>query len=333
MAGLLLGLLVAYFQSQRKAEIGREAQNLADGISRTSFSILSGGQKNYDLPVAVGGAPYRLIVDEDRNAVVVQVTGGSQEGAEYGSVIDAYLQVLSIPNPGEVLYITENGGKIVLSSSPLQIQEEEIPSYPSLSPPDFYYFARENQRGASALGASYFWALNHYPEEENLDVREYVWQNSDSNTLLARITSEGGPLAVVSVSGGENGADVGVVNHSWVVHRVENAKKDFDDGNSNPSIAKAYMNGWFYSRTQVVEYLQSRSWRRTDDNRAVEIPDSPEAYNAAATTNVGTYPTYLIEFKTQGENYVIHFQAMPWYYSENQAGFVFQSKPELEPIT
>lgn len=326
MAGLLLAVLVAYFQSQKRAEIGREARDLVDDLSRSSFSILSGGQRPYDLPEAVGGAPYELAVDEDRNAIVVRITGGSQKGVEYVGVVDADIQVHSIPSSGKVLYITENRGKIVFSKSPLQLPGKEI-SYPPTEKPDFYEFAKKNTKEASAIGASYFWALNHYPKKENLDVREYKWEGS--NTLLTQITSERGPLTVVRVSGHENDSDVGVVDRSWIIHQVENRGGNIS-GRTNPSIKEAYENGWFYSPKQIIEYLQTRSWERTKNERTkVEIPTAPDNFGATSTTKVGTYPTYLIKFG----NYVIYFRAMPWYWSEDQPGFVFQSEPKLEPST
>ncbi len=221
-------------------------------------------------------------------------------------------------------YFLRSGDQIIVSATSIEAPVENIDSEPTGEPPQFYYFARDNQREGAAIAAAYFEALGSYPGE-NVDASAYRWENADS--LLVQVTSGGSPLAVFSVAGSENSTAVGKVENAWIVDLVENAA-DIGDGTACSSPDNAYRTGWLYSPQGALGDLRSRTWQRVSDNVIVAVPADATLQASAATTNVYTYPTWRVTF----EGYVIFYRMVPWWTEENMAGFVFQSEPELSPV-
>ena len=314
MAILLAGVFFMQLTKQREFEVGAQAQALADDLARTCSSVLLGQQPTLDLPSRLAGASYELEIDENRSTFIVWITGGTGEGESYWTVANIGLRVENTNfAPGEKVYFMRSGDVVVVSASPIEAPPENILPTPSGEPPEFYYFARENQREATAIIAAYF--------EVSQDIEAYEWENSDS--ILVRADS-----IVLRVQGYENEENVGLVDNAWIISNLENYTGELAGAVPCPSPENAYLSRWLYSPSQALNYLRSRTWRRTSDNSIVAIPSDALVRAAAVTTNVSSYPTWRVEWR----DYVIHYQSGPWWYAENIPGFVFQSKPELEAL-
>ncbi|TKJ26200.1 MAG: hypothetical protein CEE41_02890 [Hadesarchaea archaeon B3_Hades] len=314
MAILLAGVLFMQLTKQREFEVGAQAQALADDLARTCSSVLPGQQPTLDLPSRLAGSSYELEIDENRSTFIVWITGGTGEGESYWTVANVGLLVENRGfAPGGRVYFMRLGNVVVVSASPIEAPHENILPTPSGEPSEFYYFARENQREATAVIAAYF--------DVSQDIDAYKWENSDS--ILVRAGS-----ILLSVQGYENEENVGLVDNAWIISNIENYAGELAGAIPCPSPENAYLRGWLYSPSQALSYLRSRTWRRTSDNSTVAIPSDALVRAATVTTNVSTYPTWRVEW----ENYVIHYQTGPWWHAENTPGFVFQSKPELEAL-
>ncbi len=314
MAILLAGVFFMQLTKQQEFEVGAQAQALADDLAKTCFSALSGQQPTLDLPLQLAGSSYELEIDENRSTFIVRITGGTGSGESYWTIANIGLQVDNTSlTPGGRVYFTCSDDIVLISASPIEILSENIFPKPSGEPPEFYYFARENQREATAIITAYF-NLSH-------DIGAYKWENSDS--IFVRAGS-----ILLRVQGYENWENIGFVNNVWIISNIENYEGEFTDSFLCPSVENAYLSGWLYSPAQALDYLRSRTWRRTSDNVVVSIPNNASIRAAAVTTNVSTYLTWRVEF----ESYILHYQAMPWWYLENTPGFVFQSEPELEAV-
>lgn len=314
MAILLAGVLFLQLTKQREFEVGAQAQALADDLARTCSSVLSGQQPTLDLPSRLAGSSYELEIDENRSIFIVWITGGTGEGESYWTVANVGLRVENRGfAPGKKVYFMRLGEVVVVSASPIEAPPENILPTPSGEPLEFYYFARENQREATAIIAAYF--------DVTQDIDAYEWE--DSNSILVRAGS-----ILLRVQGYENEEDIGLVDNAWIISDIENYAGELTGAVHCPSPENAYSSGWLYSPSQALSYLRSRTWRRTSDNSIVSIPSDALVRAAAATTNVSSYPTWRIEWG----NYVIYYQTGPWWHAENTPGFVFQSKPELEAL-
>ncbi len=314
MAILLAAVFYMQLTKQREFEVGAQAQALADDLARTCSSVLPGQQPTLDLPSQLAGSSYELEIDENRSTFIVWITGGTEEGESYWTVANVEMRVENRGfAPGGKVYFMRSGDLVVISTSPIEAPQENIPPTPSGEPPEFYYFARENQREATAIIAAYF--------DVSQDIDAYEWESS--NSIIVRAGS-----VLLRVQGYENEEDVGLVNDAWIISNIENYAGELTGTVSCPSPENAYSSGWLYSPSQALSYLRSRTWRRTSDNSIVSIPSDALVRAAAATTNVSSYPTWRVEW----ENYVIHYQTGPWWHAENIPGFVFQSKPELEAL-
>ncbi len=314
MAILLAGVFFMQLTKQREFEVEAQAQALADDLARTSFSALPGQQPTLDLPSRIAGSSYELEVDENRSTFIIRITGGTGTGESYWGMANVELQVENASfAPGEKIYFMRSGDAVLISASPIEAPPENILPAPSGEPPEFYYFARENQREATAIIAAYF--------EVSQDIDAYEWESGDS--ILVRAGS-----ILLRVQGYENEENVGLVDNVWVISNIENYAGKLTSATPSPSVENAWKSGWLYSPSQALSYLRSRTWRRTSDNSIVAVPSDALVQAAAATTNVSTYSTWRVEW----ENYVIHYQTGPWWYAENTPGFVFQSEPELEAL-
>ena len=305
------GVLAVFYLQQLNVRVGLEAQSLADELARTSFSSLGGGQPKLELPIDVGGSEYQISI-EDNRTFVVRITAGRLRGNRYTSQVGVDLQENEGLTPGAKAYFQLSGTRVVVSASPIEVPGENILPTTAATPPNFYDFAKENHRAAAAIIAAYF------DVSQNIDAYQ-----ENTNSVIVRTGS-----AMFCVQGYENGENVGLIDNAWVIENIENYAGEFT-GVACPSVENAYLSGWLYPPSQALSYLRSRTWQRTSDNFVVVIPGNAKIRAAAAKTNVSTYPTWRIEW--QADNYcVLHYRAMPWWWAENDPGFVLQSEPPLE---
>lgn len=330
MAGLLIGIFLAYTATQREYAAGEKAQNLANDLSRTTFSALAKRQQTFDLPPAVGEADYEL--DIENNTFIVRVLDKDQKTREYRSGIDLDLEVRSLPGPGDTLYAQGRRDEVIISSSPIEPPQGELTIEPSPEPPDFYEFAKDDPRTAAGAIASYF-HIRELHSGRDLDVKSYKWENE--GTLLTRITSDGETVTGVRVTGHMDRDGVGLIRRAWIVTGLEDTEEKVEEkveGSNMPSIREAHSTGWLYPPEEILTQLRERTWRRKDDDRILSPPDNLDWGAASVTTDVSTYPTWRLEFESEGSHYVLHFGALAWDPGENRPGFVFESDPDLEAV-
>jgi hypothetical protein len=322
VAALLAGISIAQYNRQLEARVDEQAQALANDLARVSFTAFSREQPSFPLPPNLGGSDYELSVDENNSTFIVHIKAGRQSGMSYYSTVSVSLSVESSDfAPGGKVYFQRMGEEVVVSSSPIAVQGENLPPPATATPPEFYGFAKENAKAATAITATYFFALENYPQA---DATVYRFEGDN---VLVQISYDGENLFGVRVSGYENRDNVGKVDNSWIVASLT-ISDNLTSPITSPSVENARASGWLYSPAEVLAYLRSRTWRRVSDNLLVVVPADASVQAAAATTNVSTYLTYRVTF----EGYVLHYRAMPWWAQENTPGFVFQSEPELEAI-
>ncbi len=326
MAIILLGVFLIYLSAQSRFAVGEEAQALADDLSYTCFSAFTQQQPTYELPSSVGGADYELEVEN--NTFVVRVMSGSLRGSEYRSIVGVDLDVRSLPSPGDTLYAQGRPENVIVAAEPIGPPPQGFGEFVTPEPPNFYFFAKENQREAAAIVASYFYACERYPSGENLDILGYEWVGEN---LFVQVSSAGWLMTGLRVLPCENEENVGLVDNSWVVEEVENVGENVGGMISCPSVENAVSCGWVYPPSEVIRHLRSRTWQMRD-NIVVALPEDISWRASAVTTNVASYPAWWIEFRSNGTQFVIHFAMLPWAPDENQPGFIFQSKPELEVL-
>ncbi|MEA1905072.1 MAG: hypothetical protein U9M97_04240 [Candidatus Hadarchaeota archaeon] len=326
MAIMLLGIFLVYLSAQSRFAVGEGAQALANDLSYTCFSAFTQQQPTYELPSSVGGANYELEVEN--NTFVVRVTSGSLRGNEYRSIVGVDLDVRSLPSPGGTLYVQGRPENVIVAAEHISPSPQGFGGFVAPEPPSFYFFAKENQREAAAIVASYFYACEHYRGEENLDILGYEWAGEN---LLAQVSSDGELVTGLRVLPHESEENVGLVDNSWVVEEVEDVGENVGGIIFCPSVENAVSCGWVYPPSEVVRHLRSRAWRMRD-NTIVALPEDISWRASAVTTNVASYPTWRFKFRSDGNRFVIHFAMIPWAPGENQPGFVFQSRPELEAL-
>jgi len=314
MAILLAGVFFMQLTRQREFEVDTEAQALADELAKGCFLTLPRQQSSVGLPLLLAGSSYELEVDENRSTFIVHVTSGVRKGESYMAVADVELGVENADfEIGGKIYFQRRGGAVIVSAAPISAPSENVKITPLSESPEFYHFAKENQREAAAIIAVYF--------DTSQDIDAYKWENN--NSILVHAGS-----ILLRVQGYENEENVGLVDNAWIISNIENYTGDLMPTVSCPSAEDAHSSGWLYSPQQTLDYLRMRTWRRTSDNVVVEISRGASIRAAAVTTNVSTCPTRRITF----DNYVMYYRAVPWWYLENTPGFVLQSDPELEAI-
>lgn len=325
LAFLMTFVFISLYNQQLDAMVDEQAEALANDIAQAAFASLSGGQAILPLPSDVGGSPYTIEVQEN-SIFLVKVTGGRRAGSEYGASVNATVEVRNGDfSPGGRLYFMRSGDVIIMSASPITAPPGGFEQPISSTPPDFYDFAKENPKAATAITAAYFSALENYT---NIDATGYA---HDGDDVLVQISYRGGDnLFGIRVSGNENGENVGWVDNSWIVTTLT-IENNLPSAIPSPSAENAASGGWLYSPSQTLEHLRGRTWQRVSDNAIVTVPSNATIRAAAATTNVSTYPTWRVEW--QSDNYyVIYFRAMPWWEEDEMPGFIFQSNPELYPV-
>lgn len=326
MAGLLIGILLAYTSTQKEYATGKEAQNLADSLSKTAFSAIQNKQQTFQLYKAVGDSNYELNVKN--NTFIIKISGTGPVGRQYRSTVGADLEVSgNLPEPGETLYLRGDGEKVIVSSEPIDNESEDFDNYGGMkNSPDFYEFAKNNPKTATGLIAAYFHARENYGGD--IDVGNYEWDSS--NNLRVKIVSGNRHLTTFKVRGEENNDNVGLIDNVWTVENISQTNENIENPKSPDSIKEAYSRNWLYTPNQVKETVKGRIWRDNDDD-TIEISQEIQGKASAATTNVSTYPTWRFEIE-KGKTYIFHLAAIPWKYDEKTPGFAFESEPELVAI-
>jgi len=335
VAALLFGIFIVHYNRQLEARVDEQAQALADDLARISFSAFSQQQPSFSLPTSLGGSEYELSVNENISAFIVHITGGRQADKSYYSVANVVLKVENSSfAAGGIVYFQRIGDNVVVSASPIKAAVENIEQPTTETPPEFYGFAKENQREAAAIAAAYCYVLDNlgYPSTSDNAPLDATGYEQDGENVLVQIGYMGGEnLIWVRASGHDNWENVENVSHAWIFTHLENTE-NVTGSVACPSFENAVKTNWAYTSGQALRYLRGRTWVLAD-NHVVVIPANAASYAAAATTSVSTYPTWRFEFAYEGQNYVIHYRLMPWWWAENTAGFVFQSEPRLEPVT
>jgi hypothetical protein len=322
MAFMVTFVFISVYSQQTNARVDEAAKSLSEDLARTAFLSISSGQLTpYDLPASLAGSSYTVEV-LDNSAFRLNVTAGRLVGSSYGSVVNATITVDGDLLPGNRIYFFWIEGRVIVSDKPENVAAENVLVVPSASPPQFYYFAKENAREAAGIVAVYFNIKEEIPDTVVSGIG-YTWE--DENLLVGAMVDSLQPCFKVHFT--ENLTPIGEVENASIVS-IENAGEQFSLAHGVPSVENAYENGWLYSPDMVLEHLRSRSWRKTQDNAPVSIPSAVDINAAAVTTNVSTYPAWRITFDDQ----VIFYRAMPWWELENTPGFLFQSSPELYPI-
>lgn len=323
LAGFMAFIFISIYNQQLSIRVDEQAEALANDLAQAGFDSLSGGQSILLLPKDLGGSSYSIAV-QDNSIFVVRILGGWRSGSSYSAVVNASVLVENENfSPGGHAFFMRSGDEIIMSASPIEARPENIIQVPSTEPPLFYYFSKQDPKGAAAIAAAYFNAKSLYLGE-NIDVLSYRW---DGNSLLAQVSRGSGVSIITRVTGSEDNTIVGVIENAWIVENLENVD-EIENSTSCPSPDNAYLSGWLYSPQATLNHLRSRTWYRASDNAVVVVPADAIVQASAVTTNVSTYPAWRVKF----ENYTIYYHMLPWWENEDTPGFLFQSDPELTPI-
>jgi hypothetical protein len=344
VAAMLAGIFIMQYNRQLEARVDEQAQALANDLARISFTAFSREQPSFLLPRNLGGSDYKLSIYE--NKFIVHIKAGKQSGMNYYSTANVSLSIDDNYHnfvPGGSIYFRRSGDVVIVSSSQENLPPENLPLPATATPPAFYNFAKvkENAKAATAIAAAYFFALENFALEnkstkDNNNNPLDVWGYENGENVSVQLWYKGGKnIFGVKVSfryeNYENTENIWKVGNAWIENGLtikENLIGTIVNLSvENISIENAYASGWLYSPTEVLAYLRSRTWENENGDRLV-VPADAQVRAAAATTNVSTYPTYCVTF----DGYVLYYRAMPWYWDEDQPGFVFQSKPPLEAV-
>ena len=334
VVAMLAGIFIVQYNRQLEARVDEQAQALANDLARISFTAFSREQPRFLLPQTLGGSDYELSVDENSSTFIVHIKAGRQVGMSYYSTANVSLSKDNFnPVPGGSVYFLRRGDNVVVSSSPIAV-ENPLENLVTVTPPDFYFedentfynFAKRNAKAATAITAAYFSALENY---QQVDVTGYNFDNDNENIIFVQISSSGKNIFGVMVGGYENQDNVENVDDSWIVTSLTTIG-NLTSPIACPSIENADNYGLLYSPAEALAYLRSRTWM--SDDTPVVVPENALVRAAAATTNVSTYITWRVEWQAD-VYYVLHYRLMPWWYKENTPGFVYQSVPKLEGIT
>lgn len=326
MAMLFATLFIFIYDQQLNALVDQQAELLANELAKTAFDSLSGGLHSVNLPSDLGGSTYSVSIKE--NCIfVVSITAGRRSGSSYSALVNSTITVENDNfTPGGRIFFMSSGDTITVSASPIAAKEEKIIQITAAEPPQFYHFSKQSPREAAAIVAAYFNARGLYPGE-NLVVLSFAKEGE--NSIMVKL-GKGLENIIMRVTGVENQTKVGAIENWWSVTSLEIAAVgDNFNWTVCPSPENAYLAGWLYSPEAVLKHLRSRTWSRVSDNSIVTVPSDARIEASAVTTRVSTYPAWKVQFG----DYLIFYRMLPWWELENTAGFIFQSLPELKPLT
>ncbi|MEM4187739.1 MAG: hypothetical protein QXN56_01045 [Candidatus Hadarchaeum sp.] len=326
LAMLFAILFISVYDQQLNALVDQQAESLVDELAKTAFNSTSGGQYYIDLPKDLGGSTYSITVEEN-SIFVVSILSGRRAGTSYSALVNSTI-IIENENflPGGRIFFMFNGNTIIISASPITARPEKIVQVSATEPPQFYHFSKQSPKEAAAIVAAYFNAEERYLGE-NLAVLSYFRESE--NSILVKIRKDAETI-IMRVTGSENLTKIGAIENWWIVVSLEVAAiEDNFNWVSCPPLENAYLAGWLHAPEAVLKHLRSRTWSRVSDNFIVAVPSDAKIQASTVTTKVSTYPAWRVQFG----DYVIFYQMLPWWEMENTAGFIFQSSPELKPLT
>lgn len=326
IAALLFGISITYLQKQREYSKKREAQMIADGISKAVFSALPQERTEYDLPKKIGGSPYELQIEED--TIQIRFTGGNLEGQKFSSTVGVDLSTAendALPEPGNILNAIGNQGNVIISTGNIAPSKTTKAGTENLKTPAFYHFAKENTKIATGIMAAYFRKENKMGENETPDVKSYSWNQEGLEVNF------NGENHAIKITGQGKETEGNTIEKTWFPNEFKKISRP-STHQISPSIKEALKSGWIYSPDQAVSLLRERGFRSEKTGKSVSITENPEIEIICVKTNVSTYPAWKISFESKGENIKIYLGALTWRYNENKPGFTFYSNPPLEVV-
>lgn len=306
---LLSAAFLFQLNAQAKEAVDEQAWGLLEGLARSAFSLLPGEETRRELPPSLGGCAYAFWVEE--NALRVRILEGVRRGRLYSLQLSEEVRVEE-SSFKEAVYLRREPGFLLFSSSPLSPLSPPSSHLPSSPPPPLYSLAKENPRVAAALLLSF--SLRGEPVGYAVEVEK----------VLVKLGEEG-----VVVRGREVRERVGMVERAWVAEGIEGVEgiEEIGEGGSwenCPSVEEAVSEGWALTPSQALSEFLGMAWRGG-------MPENLVWRAAAVETAVGSFPAWRFDFSSGGENFVVYYRMLRWWYLENSPGFFMQSEPRLEP--
>ena len=323
MAALLIGVLLTYTYTQKQFAEEKEAQNLADDLSKTAFSTINRQERSMTLPTEIGDSFYRLEVDEDQNEFQIEISKDGEENKTFRSTAGINLENKGqVPDPGEEIYFRGDGEKVFFSEDPI----ETLPSDGDGDgigyncPENFYEKNKNEPENSTGLIYAYFYARDQIGAD--VDVEKYKWENP--NRLLVKVSGETYRIEWNEFNEGEFS-----VKESRNITKLENPP---ENGFKEPgySIKEAYEGGCLYPPEEVKSNIMRRTWEDNDGNIA-ELSNIQFKEDITATIidpDVSTFSTWRLEF----EGYTFYHGTMPWKPDDSEPGFAFYSIDDLEVV-
>lgn len=285
-------LFFRYHGRVAEASVALRAQELADLLS-SRVSLAGLGTITYlDLPSTVEGEEY--VVEAKDSLFVVRILSGRLSGREFGG--ESHLPLLSSSlRPGSRIYFCQTSRGVAVSSEPVLENLLHLKP-PSETPPQFYFFAKE--RPEVAAGALWCW---YTYEEEPARYGGRVLQVDGSFLEMVASEENDGVLA-------------------WVIRGTQLAEAPVSLENL-PSVAEAESSGWVRSPSQCLRELRAREWR-DEENMVVGVPDNAFILPCVVSTQTGRFVAWRVAWS----EHAIYMGAMPWWWAEENAGFVYWSE-------
>ncbi len=323
MAALLIGVLLTYTYTQRQFAEEKEAQNLADDLSKTAFSAIDRQERSMTLPTEIGDSSYRLKVDEDQNEFQIEISKEGEENKTFRSTAGINLENKGqVPDPGEEIYFRGDGEKVFFSEDPIETlpSDGDVNGIEYNCPEKFYEKNKNEPENSTGLIYAYFYARDQIGAD--VDVEEYKWESSDK--LLVKISGETYRIEWNDLPADEFSGKK-VTNITEPENPPENGFKE-----PGYSIKEAYEGGCLYSPEEAKSNIMRRTWEDYDGNIA-ELSNIQFEEDITATiieTDVSTFSTWRLEF----EDYTFYHGTMPWKPEDNDPGFAFYSIDHLEVV-
>jgi len=308
-AFLVAMVFLTVYSRQAQAKIEEEATNLLSRLSWSAFqSFSSGVLGTVELPRDLCG--YRYSVEVEGSSFKLTLHEGPLRGKEYVASVPVKLfsENFVLPQGGVVFF--RRIGEVLLISTSGEYEENISVRTSTDEPPVFYFFAKSHPREAAGIIAAFL----HSGE----DIRGFAWMD---NSHLGLATEENRYLIAAFCKEDYAG---------WNVESFEAVKISEGTGMGEavecPSPAEAFAKGWIISQNLLLASLRSRTW--VDENGPVAMPHEIESSIGLSLTKAGGYPTWRIIF----DGRILFYRAIPWWYADNDPGFLMQSYPPMYPL-
>ncbi len=315
MSALLVGVvLMTVYDRQVSARVEDEASSLISGLSRAAFQSFSTGAMSFiELPRSVGGSGYVIEVVDNR-CIVLRITDGPLRERKFVSAFTFPLVPQSRTfYPGQSVFFLRTGDTLTVNQSRIERSDNLLRPQVYESPPNFYWFAKNNPVEASGVLAVFFGS--------GADIAGYGWINGNilvvetSENWFFRVDFENEPCK-------KEGWNIVSIESVSRIEEVTAARIT----DTCPSVREAAELGWLVPPEQAFASLRSRTWM--DSDGLVRVPPEVSIVMACVSSGFGKYPAWQISF----ENRVVLFRAVLWWYEDNDPGFLFQSLPGMYPV-